>query len=762
MDKLSDEHREVYDKLKAAYDVTKQWADGLKSTLFPDGGVDVRRRPTNQGNNFAGYNWARIYPTKDSPEGLAYTVGIDADQTFVVKIDTVQLSEQHPDRIAYAKIRGAYNDTSPIVSTLTRDEGLKLSLDELIAWSVEKIRRFGLTYDDVVERLGLTTISDAQVLAHFEKKPEFKKYRARWNETETKLFCRFVRFVHSQRLDWWHVGRGIQVRYGRREVNAERAVAVIGTLQGKSRRTMSLRRDLGSLTEFRRQAFTEELVAELEEAIESAGRMEGGWHFAAGGREGLWPDELNDEAGVVLLDEDQDEGSQDAAQRGPINRIYYGPPGTGKTLKVTELFREDYEEKLGGTAPEEWRQQTILDKMGAMNWWEAIAAALYALGRTASVTAILEHPFVQAVSIKKGRTQNVRQTLWTTLLTRSAQVGDRTPSGGPAIFGRSGTGEWTLVGDWENVCAGIVETVKQLDKGPVEGAIIQRHKFVTFHQSFGYEEFVEGLRPVLDNDASGEVRYEIKSGVFRDLCDRARKSPTHRFAMIIDEINRGNISKIFGELITLIEVDKREGQKNEVSVVLPYSGETFTVPANVDIIGTMNTADRSLSLLDTALRRRFDFVPLLPNTDVALVGTDVVVNGQTIEIARMLETMNRRIELLYDKDHCIGHAYFTILKDTPDEQRFDELSRIFKHKIVPLLEEYFFDDWRKIRLVLGDHQKRQEAQFVLELPNNDELVSELLGADHGIEALLSRPRHEAQDSAYRLLDAYVGIYSKVV
>lgn len=267
-----------------------------------------------------------------------------------------------------------------------------------------------------------------------------------------------------------------------------------------------------------------------------------------------------------------------------------------------------------------------------------------------------------------------------------------------------------------------------------------RYSCVTFHQSYGYEEFIEGLRP--KNTETGEVVYEVRPGAFKSLCRRAQKEPDQRFAMLIDEINRGNISKIFGELITLIEPDKRG-----MEVTLPYSGELFSVPANVDIFGTMNTADRSLALLDTALRRRFEFVALLPDT-----GTLAGLKVGDIDVPKMLERINERIEVLYDREHCIGHAYFMALKEDP---HLETLADIFRKRILPLLEEYFFEDWHKIRLVLGDNQKPAENQFVRDEEQN---LAALFGNDHGLDSYTTKRRYSVQESAFDNPAAYIGIY----
>ena len=161
-----------------------------------------------------------------------------------------------------------------------------------------------------------------------------------------------------------------------------------------------------------------------------------------------------------------------------------------------------------------------------------------------------------------------------------------------------------------------------------------------------------------------------------------------KHVLIIDEINRGNVSAIFGELITLLEEDKRKGNKEHTEVKLPYSGDNFSVPNNVYIIGTMNTADRSVEALDTAFRRRFSFVEMQPNPNI-------LSEVENVDLSKLLETINKRIEVLIDKDHQIGHSYFIGIQNIVD------LQRTFKDKIIPLLEEYFYGNFGKIGLVLG-------------------------------------------------------------
>ncbi|HIC7266326.1 TPA: McrB family protein [Campylobacter jejuni] len=367
--------------------------------------------------------------------------------------------------------------------------------------------------------------------------------------------------------------------------------------------------------------------------------------------------------------------------------------------------------------------------------------------------------------------------------------------------------------------------------------------FTTFHQSYGYEEFVEGIKPRIDSkENSKEVEYEIKDGIFKELCKKAldnykvslltqeefvksedlenkieifldelvdqqkfiekiqsggfkleeynekyriitddtnanlylnleifktllenkdkiingrsikqilnnkhrrqidsyyfqlvklfkereqdykvdnnpsEKPELKPYIIIIDEINRGNVSKIFGELITLIEPSKRIGEKEELKVTLPYSGEKFGVPKNVYIIGTMNTADRSITSLDTALRRRFEFIEMMP--DVSKLSMDC----EGINLQELLKAINTRIEYLLDREKTIGHAFFVSVENLED------LKKVFQNKIIPLLQEYFYNDYALINEVLNDNgmifEDKKDDKYLQKIKNLDSVNSE--------------------------------------
>ena len=229
------------------------------------------------------------------------------------------------------------------------------------------------------------------------------------------------------------------------------------------------------------------------------------------------------------------------------------------------------------------------------------------------------------------------------------------------------------------------------------------------------------------------------------------------FVFVIDEINRGNISKIFGELITLLEENKRIGAPEELKVKLPYSHQPFGVPSNVYILGTMNTADRSIAIMDTALRRRFSFVEMLPDSDVLRQKGNPVVfdNGISVNVADMLDIINERIMFLYDREHTIGHAFFMPLISNPS---IETLAVIFEKSIIPLLQEYFYEDYAKIQLVLGDDGKigdKKQYQFIADEDMDANKIFET------VQELDSEKKYSINYPAFQEIESYKYISKKL-
>ena len=261
------------------------------------------------------------------------------------------------------------------------------------------------------------------------------------------------------------------------------------------------------------------------------------------------------------------------------------------------------------------------------------------------------------------------------------------------LYGPPGTGKTFHTSEYcVEICDGQLERSKEEIRSRYRQLIEEeRVEFVTFHQSYGYEEFVEGLRP--DTGGAGSAGFSLvpTAGVLKRIAERAHNNSEENYVLVIDEINRANVSKVLGELVTLLEEDKREGADNEVKLTLPYSKDSFALPSNLYILGTMNTADRSIALLDTALRRRFEFKEIPPELGILSEFSE----STGIDLPKVLGTINTRLEWLLDRDHLIGHAWFMGLDSKAD------VDRVMRHKIIPLIAEYFYDDWKKVQAVLG-------------------------------------------------------------
>lgn len=368
--------------------------------------------------------------------------------------------------------------------------------------------------------------------------------------------------------------------------------------------------------------------------------------------------------------------------REPVkNIIYTGVAGTGKTYQLQQIAKQ-YTEIL----PVANADDLLKALLKSLSWREVICLVFLderkkgkSLLKVAEITNNLF--FVTKLKINQ-REKAIANTAWSTLQqfspadSKNVLVKNKSSQ---SYFDKDDSSNWFLLADSLPLLADLQNKLddyqlaihSQFQPNYLQPKL-ERFSFVSFHQAYGYEEFVEGIRPhIADN---GKMSYRVESGAFLRLCQQAKQDPSHRYAMLIDEINRANVARVFGELMSLIEPTKRAGQTDSLSVNLAYSRQPFSVPSNVDIYATMNSQDHSLAPLDMAFRRRFEFIECRPQPQ--LLGK-VMANGAEIDLAKLLTALNERISQNLAKDSQLGHSFLWGIDS------LQALSAAFSQSIIP-------------------------------------------------------------------------------
>ncbi|MHA3054449.1 hypothetical protein E0H77_11205 [Acinetobacter sp. ANC 4633] len=629
-DKSSYEHIEVRKALaQKIYPYTKIWAEKVRdSFLKNDIPIEIKQAAFDAGQNFYSYQWAKIFPSKYS-ENLAYTVGIDADLGFEIKIDTVKLGiDEDPkdkkakERVLYESIRGPKNNSS-IVSILPITDGLEMDIEHLVEWTIQEFQNFSPTYEEICKELGLEIKDNTSPI--IEKNP--KKHSLNqilYGPAGTGKTYNTINYALSI-LD----GRDLEKQQTQDDRNKFKKYMAEGRI---------------SFVTFHQSYGYEDFVEGIKVVPE------------------------NNQLTYPVIP-------------GIFKKICQLASANVKS-NISEKFdlgkRAIWKMSLGRAGIEDDLYRSCLDNdVVLLGWGDAI-----------DFTGCNE---LQAIKQKLTEFDYpINQ-----LDTASSYVN--------TFKNKIKNGDLVVITDGNLKFRAIAEVIGAYEYDSEQEFSYHQVRKVKWLKSFS---------PSLNNEDyfkkifSQSTVYNLENAVDKDklqnlltLEKTVKRDRDDKFVLIIDEINRGNISKIFGELITLIEESKRMGKAEALEIILPNSPNVkFGVPENLYIIGTMNSSDRSLTSVDIALRRRFEFIEMQPQPEVL---KDIVIQGLGVgAVSNILEVMNKRIKVLLDRDHCIGHAYFTPLIEKPS---LENLMHIFEKRIIPLLQEYFFDDWTKINLVLGEN-----------------------------------------------------------
>ncbi len=413
----------------------------------------------------------------------------------------------------------------------------------------------------------------------------------------------------------------------------------------------------------------------------------------------------------------------------PTNIIYTGVAGTGKTYRLLQIAQQytDYLPKIN--------DKELLGQLLQRLSWRDVVCLIFLDFKSkkqdlVKVPEIVNHEFFVNKAVQNARDKNLSNTAWSVLQMHtpsSSQTVSYKNRASQAYFDKDHSGAWYLLPESMDLLSDLAQQLTEFQQAQRENNSQnqefrqQRFSMVSFHQAYGYEEFVEGIRPVMASsdhtkNSSSQMSYSVQDGAFLKLCKRAANDPEQRYAMLIDEINRANVSRVFGELLSLIEPDKRSGMANAMTVNLAYSGRTFSVPANVDIYATMNTQDHSLAPLDMALRRRFRFIDcppqpeLLPviylNQDLEADNTEAFKSEETIDLAKILTGLNNRITQTLGAEAQLGHAFLWSVDS------LEHLQTALIEQIIPQLAQAAGGQVTVLQYIFQDEQQPLSAQFI--------------------------------------------------